>query len=382
MHAETQTGVTTTGSAGTAQTSVAIPAPPGGSDRMLCNQLTNRTPVPRGYGASWDVTSRVRTMIMNVFCENEQADIVLGDRSNALYIYNIGYDWSPEKKAWQKQEWRGKDPVGSWLRGSAEASVRKSASEIQKDNFVLAYMCKWNGNDWKCGCRDATCAESFWQLQIYKKKSSTPPIVDETPPAVIITLNTRNVVQDELFKITYKNAGSEAIEYSPQSWCLVRYEYLKDRRWVAYDPPFKIAAPCSLEKLGSGESHSVESSIPTSAPTGAWRVVFTTHNTNFYSDVFKVRAKETDNACVITGCSGQVCVDEDTAARIITTCEYLPQYACYRNAVCERQQNGECGWTEDDDLKMCLAEPVDYFKVNTSNQAAVQAVSSTEASSI
>jgi eight-cysteine-cluster-containing protein len=54
--------------------------------------------------------------------------------------------------------------------------------------------------------------------------------------------------------------------------------------------------------------------------------------------------------CVVTGCSGQVCAEED----IITTCEYIPTYACYKNAKCQRQSNGKCGWTESEELLQCL----------------------------
>lgn len=54
--------------------------------------------------------------------------------------------------------------------------------------------------------------------------------------------------------------------------------------------------------------------------------------------------------CIVTGCSGQVCADED----VITTCEFLPEYMCYRDARCERQSDGECGWTETPELLGCL----------------------------
>lgn len=55
--------------------------------------------------------------------------------------------------------------------------------------------------------------------------------------------------------------------------------------------------------------------------------------------------------CRPTGCSGQVCSDED----IMTTCEYKEEYACYKSAKCERQASGACGWTETAELKGCLA---------------------------
>jgi eight-cysteine-cluster-containing protein len=54
--------------------------------------------------------------------------------------------------------------------------------------------------------------------------------------------------------------------------------------------------------------------------------------------------------CKVTGCSGQICADED----VVTTCEYKPEYACYKTAKCERQEDGKCGWTPSEDLVACL----------------------------
>lgn len=56
------------------------------------------------------------------------------------------------------------------------------------------------------------------------------------------------------------------------------------------------------------------------------------------------------NDCVISGCSSQICSDQD----VPTTCEFLPEYACYKNAVCERQPSGKCDWTKTEELKECL----------------------------
>ncbi len=57
-------------------------------------------------------------------------------------------------------------------------------------------------------------------------------------------------------------------------------------------------------------------------------------------------------ACVKTGCSGQVCADHD----VMTTCEYRPEYACYKSAVCERGADGACGWRKTAALTSCLAK--------------------------
>jgi len=57
-----------------------------------------------------------------------------------------------------------------------------------------------------------------------------------------------------------------------------------------------------------------------------------------------------DKPCFRTGCSAQICADED----VVTTCEYRSEYACYRGARCERQANGKCGFTDTPELRRCL----------------------------
>jgi hypothetical protein len=54
--------------------------------------------------------------------------------------------------------------------------------------------------------------------------------------------------------------------------------------------------------------------------------------------------------CIKTGCSGQVCSDQE----VVTTCEYRAEYDCYKQAQCERQANGECGFTQTPQLRSCL----------------------------
>ena len=59
--------------------------------------------------------------------------------------------------------------------------------------------------------------------------------------------------------------------------------------------------------------------------------------------------------CTVTGCNGELCVSEEQAAIMgITSCIYKPEYACYKNATCARQANGQCGWTKNPQLTACL----------------------------
>lgn len=75
--------------------------------------------------------------------------------------------------------------------------------------------------------------------------------------------------------------------------------------------------------------------------------------TNGGSDVGSGSAPAT--ACVVGGCSGTMC--SEPGNEMVTTCEFKDEYACYRTAACERQPDGQCGWTQSDALKACLANP-------------------------
>lgn len=57
--------------------------------------------------------------------------------------------------------------------------------------------------------------------------------------------------------------------------------------------------------------------------------------------------------CNVGGCSGQLC--SSSSGPIYSTCELRPEYACYRSAICEVQDNGSCGWTSTPALEACLA---------------------------
>lgn len=65
------------------------------------------------------------------------------------------------------------------------------------------------------------------------------------------------------------------------------------------------------------------------------------------------------NGCAVAGCSGQLCISAEEAAEGggVSTCEFRAEYACYREASCEPQANGRCGWTQTSELQRCLANP-------------------------
>jgi len=84
---------------------------------------------------------------------------------------------------------------------------------------------------------------------------------------------------------------------------------------------------------------------PVTGPAGRMQMLKATQ--------FYLRAGKTTSAlkpCMKTGCSGQVCSDHE----VITTCEYRTEYECYKKAACERQANGDCGFTPTPELNACL----------------------------
>lgn len=56
------------------------------------------------------------------------------------------------------------------------------------------------------------------------------------------------------------------------------------------------------------------------------------------------------NPCIKTGCSGEICADSSQAS----ICIVRPEYACYQQAECKRQSNGQCGFTKTATLTACL----------------------------
>jgi hypothetical protein len=58
------------------------------------------------------------------------------------------------------------------------------------------------------------------------------------------------------------------------------------------------------------------------------------------------------DGCFIGGCSDEVCSDRSDVA---SPCIWRARYACYRDAICERQASGSCDWTASQALSACLA---------------------------
>lgn len=67
----------------------------------------------------------------------------------------------------------------------------------------------------------------------------------------------------------------------------------------------------------------------------------------------KENTQTAKNGCIISGCNNEICQSKDEESAF-SVCLYKPEYECYKLATCERQSNGECGWSETEEFKACL----------------------------
>lgn len=147
-----------------------------------CHLLTSSSSanVPNGFGAWWDVFTG--KLSIKADCSETSATINVGDGDNH-YIYEKGYHWKGDH--WETVNFSGPDKVSGhpWYRNSASATINLSSSDLSNKNYVVAYVCTWRTNQWKCGCSDSTCAQGKWQIQTFKKTTDTT----DNPPTISIT---------------------------------------------------------------------------------------------------------------------------------------------------------------------------------------------------
>ena len=148
------------------------------SAQTTCHILSSPSTVPSGFGAWWGVFTG--KLLIKAECSSSSAVISVGD-GDSHYIYEKGYRW--DGASWQPISFSGGTKVGSWYKNSASAAINLSASELEKNNYIVAYVCTWKDNAWKCGCRDSDCTNRYWQLQAFKKGADSA----DDPPTISIT---------------------------------------------------------------------------------------------------------------------------------------------------------------------------------------------------
>lgn len=75
---------------------------------------------------------------------------------------------------------------------------------------------------------------------------------------------------------------------------------------------------------------------------------------NYYVKLQTSVSSNVGAGCMIGGCSSELCLAEGSEQGM-STCIYREQYACFKTATCAKQSSGQCGWTQTESLKMCIA---------------------------
>lgn len=139
---------------------------PGTGHRVYAANCTNAydtgAAVPDGFAVPWDTQHEDRSVVFYATsCTSEQASMQVSNSANtAFYAYHTGYYWTGS--AWQAFALTGVESVGSaWYLGSATGTI----PVVGKTTYAVAYTCQYVDGTWKCGCTDAECNTSSWQLQ-------------------------------------------------------------------------------------------------------------------------------------------------------------------------------------------------------------------------
>lgn len=62
-----------------------------------------------------------------------------------------------------------------------------------------------------------------------------------------------------------------------------------------------------------------------------------------------------DSDCLISGCSGTLCVPRDQTPPQYTTCEWRPEYACFAEDDCLCRA-GQCRWAGTEAYDSCVSQ--------------------------
>jgi Hint domain len=132
-----------------------------------CGQITSASDVPSGFGAPVNVFFATQEQVLSVTRRDSGAQVNVGSGSTDQYIYNQGYEYV--NNAWRRILFSGTNADGSWIVGNASTALTRTAADLAQTNYVVAYICTRVDSAWKCGCRDNTCATSYWQLQTCRR---------------------------------------------------------------------------------------------------------------------------------------------------------------------------------------------------------------------
>lgn len=130
-----------------------------------CSVYTATSAIPEGYGSPFNQISALKEPLLSVTCATNGSTATAGSQST--YVYKTGF--VTENGQWKKVDFSGTPSTANegWFQGTALSNLPAAPSSGQ--NYVLAFVCQFDGGKWKCGCRDSACTQNYWTIQAYKK---------------------------------------------------------------------------------------------------------------------------------------------------------------------------------------------------------------------
>ena len=140
-----------------------------------CNTVTPQNffqPSYNGYGAPFDLF-KGNAMLLDAKCSSSNTHTIeatLGIPGDMTRIvYTKGYYYDSSVSGWKQYTATCKGRLnGEWCQGHATATITSpniSTASANAPTYFVGMACSVQGGQWKCGCRDTTCANFYWQIQ-------------------------------------------------------------------------------------------------------------------------------------------------------------------------------------------------------------------------
>ncbi len=153
----------------------------GAAGPAACSRYGSGTPASASYGLAWNWFSSARELLLSAFCAQNETNITIGKVNASLPSSNAGlvYSWG-KAYAYDGSSWNIQQPLAVTCNGVKTVVADATPTDTLPDfwcngtltgslptgsSFFVGYTCVYTGTKWTCGCANANCAQSFWQLQ-------------------------------------------------------------------------------------------------------------------------------------------------------------------------------------------------------------------------
>ncbi len=174
-------------------TTTGCPAPTGGSsadstpsddtptEPTACSRYLSGTPAPSPYALAWNWISSAKELLLTATCEGTATTATIGNANTNVPSSGAGlvYSWG-KVYAYYNNSWNVNQPVSLTCNGTKIPVADATPTDTLPDywcngtltgvlpantSFFVGYTCIRTETAWKCGCPDASCIQSYWQLQ-------------------------------------------------------------------------------------------------------------------------------------------------------------------------------------------------------------------------